>query len=53
MVAAAFNPNTGEAEAGRSLEFEPAWSTEFQPGVHRETLSQKPKKTKQTKKRLI
>jgi hypothetical protein len=51
MVAHAFNPSTWEAEAGRFLSSRPAWSTEWvpgQPGLYRETLSQK--KTKQTNK---
>jgi hypothetical protein len=42
----AFNPSTWEAEAGRFLSSSPAWSTERvpgQPGLHRETLSQKTK----------
>jgi hypothetical protein len=53
VVAYAFNPNTQEAEAGRFLSSRPAWSTEWvpgQPGLHRETLSQKKQnKTKQNK----
>jgi hypothetical protein len=43
----AFNPTTWEAEAGRFLSSRPAWSTECvpgQPGLHRETLSRKPRK---------
>jgi hypothetical protein len=43
----AFNPSTWEAEAGGFLSSRPAWSTECvpgQPGLHRETLSQKKKK---------
>ena len=39
-----FNSSTVEAEAGRSLGWRPAWSAEQvleQPGLHRETLSQK------------
>jgi hypothetical protein len=47
-----FNPSTREAEAGRFLSSRPAWSTEWvlgQPGLHRETLSQK-NKNKQTNK---
>jgi hypothetical protein len=38
--------HTWEAEAGRSLSSRPAWSIEGvlgQPGLHRETLSQKTK----------
>jgi hypothetical protein len=49
VVAHIFNPSTWEAEAGRFLSLRPAWSTEHvpsQPGLHRETLSQKKKKTK-------
>jgi hypothetical protein len=48
VVAHTFNPSTWEAEAGGFLSSRPAWSTEWvsgQPGLHRETLSQK-KKTK-------
>jgi hypothetical protein len=47
VVAHAFNPSTCEAEAGGSLSSRPVWSTELvpgQPGLHRETLSQKEKK---------
>jgi hypothetical protein len=42
-----FNPSTWEAEAGGFLSSRPAWSTEWvpgQPGLYRETLSQKTKK---------
>jgi hypothetical protein len=42
VVAHAFNPSTWEAEAGGSLSWRPAWSTEWvpgQPGLHRETLT--------------
>jgi hypothetical protein len=42
-----FNPSTREAEAGGFLSSRPAWSTKWvpgQPGLHRETLSQKKKK---------
>ena len=42
-----FNPRTQEAEAGESLRFSLALSTEQvpgQPGLHRETRSQKNKK---------
>jgi hypothetical protein len=45
----AFNPSTREAEAGGSLSSKPAWSTKWvpgQPGLYRETLSQKTKKKK-------
>jgi hypothetical protein len=56
-VAYAFNPSTREAEAGGFLSSKPAWSTEQvsgQPGLHRETLSQKQKQTnKQTNKQQI
>jgi hypothetical protein len=54
MVAHTFNPNTREAEAGRFLSSRPAWSTKWvpgQPGLHRETLSQKTKKEKKKKTR--
>jgi hypothetical protein len=43
-----FNPSTREAEAGRFLSSRPAWSTKGvpgQPGLYRETLSQKKKKS--------
>jgi hypothetical protein len=53
VVAHAFNPSTWEAEAGGFLSSRPAWSTEgvpAQPELHRETLSQKKQKQKQTKK---
>ena len=54
LVVHAFNSSTQETEAGRFLSSRPAWSTEWvprQPGLHRETLSQKTKqnKTKQNK----
>ena len=48
VVAHAFNPSTWEAEAGRFLSLRPAWSTKWvpgQPGLHRETLSQKNQKS--------
>jgi hypothetical protein len=44
LEAHAFNPSTPEAEAGESLSSRPAWSTDRvpgQPGLHKETLSQK------------
>jgi hypothetical protein len=51
----AFNPSTWEAEAGGFLSSRPAWSTKLvpgQPGLHRETLSQKNKqKTKERKEK--
>jgi hypothetical protein len=58
VVVDAFNTNTREAEAGGFLSSRPAWSTEWvpgQPGLHRETLSQKnqKKKTKKKKKKKI
>ena len=46
VVEHAFNPSTWEAEAGGFLSSKPAWSTEWvpgQPGLYRETLSQKKK----------
>jgi hypothetical protein len=52
VVAHAFNPSTWEAEAGRSLSWRPAWSTEWVPGqpeLHRETLSHPPPKPNKTK----
>jgi hypothetical protein len=51
-VAHAFNPSTWEAEAGKFLSSRPAWSTKSvpgQPGLRRETLSQKTKKKKNKK----
>jgi hypothetical protein len=50
VVAHAFNPSTWEAEAGGCLNSRPAWSKEWvpgQPGLHRETMSQKKQKQKQ------
>jgi hypothetical protein len=55
VVAHAFNPSTREAEAGGFLSSRPAWSTEWvpgQPGLHRETLSQKKNKKKKKKKKI-
>jgi hypothetical protein len=52
MVAHAFNPSTGEAEAGGFLSSRLAWATERvpgQPGLYRETLSQKTKTKTKTK----
>jgi hypothetical protein len=53
VVVHTFNPSTREAGAGGFLSSRPAWSTEWvpgQPGLHRETLSEKTKhKTKQNK----
>jgi hypothetical protein len=49
VVAQAFNPSTQEAEAGRFLSLRPDWSTKWfpgQPGLYRETLSQKKQKQK-------
>jgi hypothetical protein len=46
MVVHAFSPGTQEAEASKSLNLGPTWSTEQvsgHPGLHRETLSQKNK----------
>jgi len=54
VVAHAFNPSTWEAETARFLSSRPAWSTKWvpgQPGLHRETLSQKKKKKKKTNKK--
>jgi hypothetical protein len=53
-VAHVFNPSTQEAEAGGFLSSRPAWSTEWvpgQPGLHRETLSQKQTKRKERRRR--
>jgi hypothetical protein len=55
VVAHAFNPSTREAEAGGFLSSRPAWSTEWvpgQPGLHRETLSQKKKRKKERKREI-
>jgi hypothetical protein len=44
-----FSPSTQEAEAGGFLSSRPAWSTKRvpgQPGLHRETISQKNQKKK-------
>ena len=52
VVAYSFNPSTWEAEAGRFLSSQPAWSRQLvpgQPGLHRETLCQKKKKKKKKK----
>jgi hypothetical protein len=52
VVAHTFNPSTRETEAGGFLSSRPAWSTKWvpgQPGLHRETLSQKNQKTTTTK----
>jgi hypothetical protein len=52
-VAHVFTPCTWEAEAGRFLSSRPPWSTEWvpgQPGLHRETLSQKKQKINKNKK---
>jgi hypothetical protein len=45
VVAHAFNPSIQEAEAGGFLSSRP------QPGIHRETLSQKTKKKKKDQRR--
>jgi hypothetical protein len=53
VVARTFSPSTREAEAGGFLSSKPSWSTKWvpaQPGLHRETLSQKNKKKQQQKK---
>jgi len=53
VMAHAFDPSTWEAEAGEFLSSRPAWSTKWvpgQPGLHRETLSEK-NKTKQKRKK--
>ena len=53
VVVHAFNHSTREAEAGVFLSSRPAWSTKWvpgQPGLYRETLSQKKKKKKKKKK---
>jgi hypothetical protein len=54
VVVQAFNPSTLKAEEGRFLSSRSAWSTKWvpgQPGLYRETLSQKNKQTnKQTNK---
>jgi hypothetical protein len=52
VVVHAFNPSTQEAEAGGFLSLRPAWSTKGvpgQPGLYRETLSQKTNKNKNKK----
>lgn len=50
VVVQAFNPSAQETEAGGALRLRPAWATEknpAQPGLHRETLSQKTKPPQQ------
>jgi hypothetical protein len=52
VVVHAFNPSTREAKAGGFLSSRPAWPTNLvprQPGLYRETLSQKNKTKKQNK----
>jgi hypothetical protein len=47
VVVHAFNPSSWKGETGRFLSLRPAWFTErvpVQPGLYRETLSQKKKK---------
>jgi hypothetical protein len=54
VVVHAFNHSTWEAEAGGFLSLRPAWSTKRvpgQPGLHRETLSQKKKKKKKQERK--
>jgi hypothetical protein len=54
VAAHAFNPSTREAEVGKFLSSRPAWTTEWvpgQPGLHRETPSQKNKRNKKKKKK--
>jgi hypothetical protein len=49
VVAHTFNTSIREAEAGEFLSSRPDWSTEWvprQPGLFKETLSQKKKKRK-------
>jgi hypothetical protein len=53
-MAHAFNPSTWKTEAGGFLSSRPAWSTKWvpgQPGLYRETLSQKTKKKKKKRKK--
>jgi hypothetical protein len=52
MVVHAFNSSTREAEAGGFLSSRPAWSTKWapgQPGLYRETLSQKTKQQQRSR----
>jgi hypothetical protein len=56
VVAQAFNPSTWEAEANGFLSSRPAWSAEWvpgQPGLYRESLSQKTKKKKKRRSRFF
>jgi hypothetical protein len=49
VVSITFNPSTQEAEAGGSLSLRPVWSINLvpgQPGLYRETVSQKENKRK-------
>jgi hypothetical protein len=53
VVVYAFNHSTREAEAGGFLSSRPAWSTKWvqgQPGLYKETLSQK--QNKKTNKKI-
>lgn len=48
-----FNPRNQETESDRSLSSKPSWSTDQVPeqlGLHKKTLSEKQKQTKQTDK---
>jgi hypothetical protein len=56
VVALTFNPSTQEAEAGGFLSLGPAWSTKWvpgQPGLYRETLSQKNKQANKPKETIL
>jgi hypothetical protein len=56
MVAHAFNSNTLEAETGGSLSSRAAWYTKWlpgQPGLHRETLSQKAEQNKANQNKTL
>jgi hypothetical protein len=56
VVAHTFNHSTWEAEAGGFLSLRPAWSTKWvpgQPGLYRETLSQKTNTSPPKRKGLV
>jgi hypothetical protein len=56
VMAHAFHPRPGEAEASGALSLKPVWFTEKvlgQPGLHRETLSRRRKRKRKRRKRIF